>query len=321
MFLSLFGRGQEPANVTVDPARKKVTSEHYNRNVAMTALYKELQHFSNIAPFGEIGSRLDYVFSADINPLFIFSNSIRSRWNFGVGARVLARMFRDSSLPIRTPSYMPTVKLFYGFSNRPERYRFADLSFTHHSNGQEGPTKINGEWNERNGDFATNWVTLGFNWGNNTQRWRSHYNVYFRQHTSLFGLFGQGDSLEGYYGQTRIGFDVQRRKIENVRVVNRATRQELFAYDKERFRWHASAAFILRGLDKYPDAVLERRINAELHLYYFLKTLREGGFFFGGGYYGEDPYNIFFHRNYFFFRFGLAAGYPLFRVNNDSRLH
>lgn len=306
---------QDTSSVTIAPTIQKPPAQ-FLKNIEMTQLYKELNHFSTLAPLGELLSGKQYIFSADINPLFIFSNSIRSRWNVGIGARVMARMFQDSSYPVRTPSYIPTLKVYYSLSNQQEEYTFIEASFSHHSNGQDGPSKIGGEWNDRNGNFSTNWLALSFNWGNNAGNFRNHYSLYGIQHINLGEALSQDDSLAGYYGQTRVGFDFQRRFIQQVSIKDKKTRETYFTYLKERLRLHAYTTVVVRGQYNYPNNEWYRRVNTELKLHYLLKSFREGGFFAGLGYYGEDPYNIYFHNHYFFVKAGIAAGIAYFKAEN-----
>ncbi|TDH18388.1 hypothetical protein EXU57_23275 [Segetibacter sp. 3557_3] len=288
----------------------------YYKNFEMAGLYKELQHFSKFAPFGEIFSGRKYLFTADVNPIYIFSNSVVTRWNVGVGIRVLARMFTDSSYPIRTPSYIPTIKIFYRVDADMDEYKFVDFSASHHSNGQDGPSRVNGDWNERNGNFSTNWLTLGYNWGHNVGNRRKHTSVYLQRHFEIGKALTQDSELKGYYGQTRGGIDFQARSITNVSLVDKGTDQEYYAYRKEQFRLHGYVNYIFNGLNRYLGKTLNRRINTEINFHWFPLSFREGGFFAGLGYYGEDPYNIYFHDKYFLVKFGFSAGMPLFLHNS-----
>lgn len=285
------------------------------RNIEMSSMYKELQPFSTIAPFGEIHSGTAYVFTADINPLYIFSNSIRSRWNFGIGARVMARMFQTNSFPIKTPSYIPTIKLFFSMQSDPLRYSFLDFSFTHHSNGQDAAALINSQWNTTDGNFSTNFLTLGFNKGDNDGLVRKHSRFYAIQHIGLGNFLSQDENLKGYYGQTRVGWEKVSRHLDNFRVFNSTTNTTLKRYTKETWRFRRYIEYIINGHQSYSGYSLKRRINVELQFFKFTKTLREGSFFVGAGYYGEDPYNIYFPHHYFFFKFGIAGGSPFFKAN------
>lgn len=117
------------------------------------------------------------IFEGQISPDFFLSLSKKRTIGLAVFPKIIVRMFNEPSLPVRTPSYMPSV-LFYHQLNWPftkQLFHFAmsekQLAFMtyraiHHSNGQEGSYFINGSdsVNYKNGNFSTNALEIGFSW-------------------------------------------------------------------------------------------------------------------------------------------------------------
>jgi hypothetical protein len=92
--------------------------------------------------------------------------------------KVVLRMLTSNSLPVRTPSYMPRLTLYY---HRPPtreelaggRMHFYFLTLSHYSNGQDGPfTNPDGSLNHKDGSFSTNYVELGAHFGIRYPRFR-----------------------------------------------------------------------------------------------------------------------------------------------------
>ena len=108
------------------------------------------------APGRLAGDIPNLLFEANVAPPFYITAANRLVL---VGTpKVLMRMLREKSLPVRTPSYMPRLSAYLRlYSNQ-----FIIATVAHHSNGQEDPTKLpNGDLNLKSGNFSTSYVEGG----------------------------------------------------------------------------------------------------------------------------------------------------------------
>jgi hypothetical protein len=108
------------------------------------------------APGAIIGDMPRLLFEANLAPPFYITAGNRL---LIVGTpKVVLRMLRERSLPVRTPSYMPRVSAFLRvFSNQ-----FLTATISHHSNGQDDETLLpNGDLNVRTGNFSTSFIEGG----------------------------------------------------------------------------------------------------------------------------------------------------------------
>jgi len=226
-------------------------------------------------------------------------------------------MFNDSSFSVRTPSYQPNIRLYYRLNNDLPAYRYLELNVFHHSNGQDQPSLINGEWNTYNGNFSTNFIRLGYNWGHHDLGDMRHAGIFLQQHFGIPGALEQDGNLDGVYGQTRLQVEYLYRVISRISYPDPVTNTEGFALYKEKFRFYPSLSYILAGLKDVGAFDVSRRLNMELSSYYSFKSWKRAALFLTLGYYGEDPYNIYFNQNYGFVRFGIATGHMFLRVDPE----
>ncbi|MBL0328257.1 MAG: hypothetical protein IPP64_02270 [Bacteroidetes bacterium] len=117
------------------------------------------------------------IFEGQISPDFFLRLSKKRTVGLAVFPKIIIRMFNQPSMPVKTPSYMPSI-LFYHQLNIPftkqlfrffssdEQMAFMTYRAIHHSNGQEGNYYLTGtdSVNYRNGNFSTNAVEIAFSW-------------------------------------------------------------------------------------------------------------------------------------------------------------
>ena len=117
------------------------------------------------------------IFEGQISPDFFLRLSKKRTIGMAVFPKIIIRMFNQPSMPVKTPSYMPSI-LFYHQLNIPfanqlfrffssdEQMAFMTYRAIHHSNGQEGNYYLTGtdSVNYRNGNFSTNAVEIAFSW-------------------------------------------------------------------------------------------------------------------------------------------------------------
>ncbi len=128
-------------------------------------LVQEQLETSYITVLGGGGNIEKLFLEADVAPHF---SAGWSRWALVATSKIVLRMRNDSthSAPIRTPSYMPRIALYWWgpFRGGNDHGEFLSLTISHHSNGQAGPfffanTTIP---NTFDGSFSTNFVELAY---------------------------------------------------------------------------------------------------------------------------------------------------------------
>jgi hypothetical protein len=98
-------------------------------------------------------------------PFFLFAG--KKPWLVAITPKVVLRQFAAGSEPVRPPSYMPRITMYYWGAPFVRRTHADSLVYAffrvgHHSNGQEEPFyDSTGAVNVRNGDFYTNYLELG----------------------------------------------------------------------------------------------------------------------------------------------------------------
>jgi hypothetical protein len=280
-----------------------------------------------------------YILSADIAPHF-FIGGERLPIAFSFTPRYKVRIFRnndkfgDSSLPVRTPSYMPGgtlyVPIHLGAPNVYKNIRYISLSFFHHSNGQDHPTFSSpGVFNLYNGNFSTNIIEAAYCWnkrfrfsGPDSFKCESPSccpNDFDRGYFDWIYRIGleqhEGTAFEqrGTYSRTRLNFKGTFIDVRNMRwlVRNTINKNEEYqlgqCYLRESYRVNLNVSLNIDQLDD-PFNDLERRINAEIGVFKRIAAANTA-IFAMVGYYGNDPYNIYYSKNYAFIRAGLALGF------------
>lgn len=138
----------------------------------------------------------------------LFLNGPRGRLALEITPKVRLRIFRTESAPVRAPSFMPRVTLYYVpgswklVDRKPGTFFSARIS--HHSNGQDGDFfNPDGSINRIDGSFSTNFAELGVHR-------LTHPAGGFLDGIAITSLsleqhlwFNQSDELDGRYSETR----------------------------------------------------------------------------------------------------------------------
>ncbi len=316
----------------------------YQRQKANKAFFGRVLSFSDISwaslPGCDQGSKKgSYILSSDIQPHFTIGGE-KTRFAILLTPRFKFRIFRnnpefgDSSLPVRTPSAMPGATIFYPLRLVRSPYQdlnYVSLKFFHHSNGQDGNEFNGNKVNEYNGNFSTNFFEAVFHIN---KRWKLGVTdpnfcnttdtcdnvdmpVGYQDFVGSIGLeqhFGTADSLVPTYGETRINIKTALIKVTNWKLTVKQKKGDPMAvgrcYKKEKWRLLLDISTIVDGVDA-PMNKIEKRINVEAS---FLLRFLGGNTsaYIAAGYYGSDPYNIYYQNNYWFARIGIALGNFLF---------
>ena len=111
----------------------------------------------------DIGNIEPLWFEVNIVPNFYLRESKNSRLMAVLTPQIILRMYQERSYPVRTPSYIPQVTLYYMLNGGEDGTKFSLFGrYAHHSNGQDGDFFLeNGEVNVKSGDFSTNYLESG----------------------------------------------------------------------------------------------------------------------------------------------------------------
>jgi len=317
LLLSTLCAAQEIDSVEFN--KKKNRREQNYLFLQQTLNYSPLSYAS--PPFFDLGSPKNwYVLSGDIIPQFVIGGD-KLPFAIHITPRYMVRMFHnnkvqgDSSLPVRTPSYMPGATIYFRNGRADDSVRkifYTSLSVFHHSNGQDGREFVNGKINTYNGNFSTNYIEPAFHFRirnkfvnvfKNTKSYQpqDYFNFYVR--IGYEHHFYTVQALKSSYGNERINLT-----LGFIEVLRRLHRYYKNSFYKERNRLVFNTTFIAGARDQ-GLGVFQKRINFNLNYYWRIPSSPNTALMLAGGYYGSDPYNIYYMQSYWFVRAGLAFGF------------
>lgn len=253
----------------------------------------------------ENGGNEKTLLTVDVNPNVVVLGTPKSRFFFLFSPRVNLRLLSEYKSPVRSPSYMPGGTLFTRVNNDPSHPKFLSLGYSHHSNGQRGPTidPLTNDFNRIDGKFTTNFYTLNYYFGK-----REATNAFFKNQSASIGLevhaglfkTGYSKELTDKYGFIRTNgswfYDVMNDKS--------GTSDHYANHQRIRFDF----TYILDKVYNYNITDASKRLNASLKYYYQFGFMQNAALTATAGYRGQDPYNIYFQDSYAYFAIGVAAG-------------
>lgn len=221
-----------------------------------------------------------------LDPLVFESNVVahfmvhRPSWPFALvlSPKIIVRMFRAYSAPVKSPSYMPRVTAYVWFQRKVDQPTlYASLMLSHHSNGQvlsffddSGAIRHDG------GSFSTNYFELAGYATGFSRKWFGWSSLSLEWHPG----FNQDPELKGRYGLWRAHFaSTVLAKLPLQGQLNIRLSAIL-----DRFL-HTGTNGFMRAIERFP-------ISARY-------TIMVPGFDLGlylGYYLGHDYYNIYFDR-------------------------
>lgn len=245
----------------------------------------------------DIGNIESLWFEGNLIPNFYLRKSKNSRLMGVLTPQVIIRMYQEKSFPVRTPSYIPQITLYYLLK---EKENFQSLSMYgragHHSNGQDGVFLFDdGRINLKSGNFATNFLELGFIKTNINSR----FNAYQFVKTS-FEFHPEGfdqEELKGIYSKYRWHSTFSIFKLASDRFQDNSGNPTISI--KGETTW-------MFGDYNQLDTFSPERLNLSLTFYYHPKFLEDIGLFVQY-YFGSDYYNIYFKHRLNMLRFGLMT--------------
>lgn len=249
----------------------------------------------------DIGNIDPLMFEANVNPSFIIRKREDSKLMGVLTSQIIIRMYNEESYPVRTPSYIPQITIYYlakvnGLQNKTTVFG----KIAHHSNGQDGAFyNEDGTINLLTGNFATNYVELGML--NTSYSSRLNALKVFKSSIEIHPKSWMLDELKGGYSGLRWhnAFTAYKIPFGNSNTAK-----------KPHFSLKLETNLML---DHYNDLNFFDldRLNAGLTFYYHPQFLEDIGFFVQV-YHGMDYYNICFQHQLDIIRFGIMTEFLRF---------
>jgi hypothetical protein len=245
----------------------------------------------------DIGNIEPLMFEANLIPNFYIRKSKNARLMGVFTPQIILRMYDERSYPVRTPSYIPQVTVYYMLKESGSSRNLSLYGrFAHHSNGQDGDFFLeNGEVNLLTGDFSRNYFETGFI--------KTHFNTRFNAHqffkTSI-EIHPQGwgsDELEGIYSMYRWHNAISIFKLPSKETMSTKNNADISI--KGEATW-------MFGDVNHWNTLSADRLNLSLTFFYHPKFLEDIGLFVQY-YHGSDYYNMYFGHRLDVLRFGLMT--------------
>lgn len=268
-----------------------------DHEIELTLISQVNQGNSYITFPTDIGNIEPLWFEGNVIPNFYLRQSKNSRLMGVLTPQIIVRMYQEESFPVRTPSYLPQLTVYYKLSEQPYSKNLSMYwRIGHHSNGQDGDFFLeDGSLNLKSGDFSTNFLEMGLIKTNiNT-----HFNAYQFFKTS-FEIHPKGfiqEELEGIYSQYRWHNTFSIFKLTSDKNDGKVQKPAISI--KGETTW-------MFGEYNQLEAFSAERLNLSLTFYYHPKFLEDIGLFVQY-YHGSDYYNMYFSHRLDVLRFGLMT--------------
>jgi len=246
--------------------------------------------------------------TSDLVANFVLINTPKLPFYVVATPEISIRLFSALGAPVKSPSYMPGLVVYFRANDDIYHPKFFSVAYNHHSNGIEGPTaNPNGTINVDSGKFTTNFYTFLYHSGTRTDKEDVIINNYrsagLELHAALIGL-GYAHALAGKYGWVRA-------KGSWLYTIAKKHEDAIDPNKKVFDDWmHVQVDFqyIMDKYNTYTFTDYKKRLNISLKYYYQLPFMQNVSIMAGGGYRGQDEYNIYFQDSYAYATVGLAAG-------------
>lgn len=267
------------------------------QQIGITVISQVNQGNSYITFPTDIGNIEPLWFEGNLIPNFYIRESKNSRLIGLLTPQIIIRMYQEKSYPVRTPSYMPQISIYYLLKEDVISNKISLFGrFCHHSNGQDGEFYLeNGEINLKTGDFSTNNIELGLI----STKLNSLLNAYKFLKTSIEirPERWSSDKLKGQYSNFRWHNALSIFKLPSKR--ERQLRENANLSIRGETTWMFGKLNNWNGLSF-------NRLSLSFTFYYHPKILEDIGLFLQF-YHGSDYYNIYFSHRLNVIRFGLMT--------------
>ncbi len=289
--------------------------------------YKQNSELSYTSPLSEIGAPSKYLLSGKLTTTYMILGTKSLPIAFALIPDFTVRVRNENSAGVRTPSFKLGGTAFIRLNKDVKNYKYAELGFTHHSNGQDASAvNTDGTINTYNGNFSTNYLTTSYRFGKfDNHEQAENYNSYnHKVGLEWHKWFSYEKALEGKYGFTRLLYDFSFRKYafytsekENRWKKSTSKDNTKKSLEKEFLRLNAQFSYAVNAMNSSPLTDIKKRLNAELTANYSLPFMHNVFLMATAGYYGEDRYNIYFGDNYPFVRFGISTGFIKYKLTKN----
>jgi hypothetical protein len=285
--------------------------------------YKENSELSYTSPRSEIGAPSKYIISGKLTTNYMLLGTKNSRVAFAVIPEFTVRVRNEKSAGVRTPSFKLGGTTYIRLNKNINHYQYAELSFTHHSNGQDAnAVNTDGSINTYNGNFSTNYLTTSYRFGSYNHKKKNYNSTNQRIGLQWNKWFSYEQALENNYGFTRLLYNFSWRRYAlyfsdnktgwSTKPNNNPTTKKL---EKEYLRFNTEISYAINKIDNYRFIAPKKRLNAEVSIHYSLPFMNNVFLMAAAGYYGEDPYNIYFNDKYAYTRFGISTGFLKYKIH------
>ncbi|RZK66608.1 MAG: hypothetical protein EOO95_05320, partial [Pedobacter sp.] len=273
-------------------------------------LYKENADFSYTSPAGELGAPSKYVINGRLTTTYMLLGSYKSPIAFAIIPDFTVRVRNEFSAGVRTPSYRLGFATYARLNTDLENYKYAEMAFTHHSNGQDQEAiNPDGTVNTFTGNFNANYLTASYRFGHLIpgRTDESYYSVNHRVGLQWHKFFRYEPALDLGFGFTRVIYNFSLRKYDDIekKAINKANVKT----EKETWRLNSEISYAVNKIPSKNLMNLQKRLNAEVNFNYSLPFMNNVFLMAAVGYYGEDNYNIYFQDHYGYLRFGFSSGF------------
>ena len=265
--------------------------------IGITTIAQVNQGNSYITAPIDIGNIEPLWFEANIIPNFNIRENKDSRLMGVVTPQIILRMYQEKSSPVRTPSYIPQITIYYKIKSKTKANSLSVFGkFAHHSNGQDGEYLLeNGDVNLKTGDFSTNYFEVGIIKTNFNNRFNAVQ--FFGTSLEIHPESLSNTSLIGSYGLYRWNSIFSIFKLPTGKYDNNKKRAKISL--------KGQSTWMFGNLYDW-NCISLNRLNLSFTFYYHPKFLEDIGLFVNV-YHGMDYYNIYFNHQISVIRFGIMT--------------
>lgn len=246
----------------------------------------------------DIGNLEPLMFEANLIPNFVIRERKDTKLMAVLTPQVTLRMYNEYSYPVKTPSYIPQVSIYYLLGeNEDVRHITVFGRLAHHSNGQDGDFyREDGTINLDTGNFSTNFFELGYI--------ATSYNFelqavrFFKSSLEVHPRKWMYKELVGQYSGLRWNNSFIAYKLPGDRKIFKKIRRASFSIKLE-------ATWMVDNINDWSTFDFDR-FDGGFTFYYHPKFLEDIGLFVQL-YHGQDYYNIYFRHQLNVIRFGIMT--------------
>lgn len=246
----------------------------------------------------DIGNLEPLMFEANLNPNFVVRKREDSKLMMVLTPQITIRMYNEDSYPVKTPSYIPQLSLYYLIGKTQDlRHLTVFGRLAHYSNGQDGHFyNKDGSINLQTGNFSTNFFEFGYivtSYSLNLKAVK-----FLKSSLEVHPRSWMWEDLKGQYSGLR---------WHNSFIVYKLPWDRDFFSQKRKanFSMKVDTTWMFDAINDW-DTFDLNRFNGALTLYYHPKFLEDIGLFVQF-YHGQDYYNIYFNHQLNVIRFGIMT--------------